>query len=250
MPMLSRRQFLKATGTVALATTTTAGTAAADHYEHQPQHVSLEFDQAFLEKHRPKLVFEKEAREKLIGLFGWVARSNEYEHDVCVYAASYTHQEGLSPFSAALAAPLSDSHLGDHEFYYCFVAEDGTLDHVSYDAYHWIAERRTTDTIPVDGTHPVAKVVSPWHMFNHATTADQGELVDVDDLTTEFQAWLDNGLEDPLAPGTVVDPATMSMGGRPHWWRNDVGSFSFDAAYATALYRAGFLGAEESSLTL
>ena len=247
MQDITRRQFLATVGGSAVALSAVSGTVAADHFDHQPEHVRLTFDQAMLERYQPKFVMADASREKLIGLYGWVASSPEYEYDICVYGASYTHQEGLSPISAALYAPLSDEHYGDHEWYYVAVNKAGSVEKVVYDQFHWTAGKRAASMITLDDTHPVVRVIKPWHFYNHSgVTSDQGELVRVQDLTTAFDGWLDNGLEDSLAPGTVVDPARMLPGGRSHWWRSTFAGVSFLANYANAMAAAGVLGADKT----
>jgi len=54
-------------------------------------------------------------------LYGYVARSNEYETDMLCYWAQLTHQDGLPGVRA-------DSHLGDHDPIFVFVdSESGDV---------------------------------------------------------------------------------------------------------------------------
>jgi hypothetical protein len=238
-----------ALGTGVVASTVSAATdAVQEYYDAQPEHVTLSYDADALEAYAPYLSMESQAREKFLGLWGWIARSAEYEHDVYCYVALYSHQEGISP----LAGPLSDSHYGDTEWYYSLVDPDtGALADVVFDAYHWIAGKRSASTIPTDGEHPVANVVSPWHMFNHTATADEAFAVDgVADLTAKFPALIENGLDESLEPGTVVNPDRMTLGGRSHWWRDTVDGWSFDAAYARTMYRIGWYGADSANISV
>lgn len=245
----SRRDVLRGAGLAVAAAGGASVPAAAQsgdyaHWDTQPEHVTLSYSENTLLDYAPRLIMEPEAREKFIALYGWTATSPEYDLDWHVYVAKYTNQEGTVDGGFL---GFSDTHLGDTEWYY--VASDpetGETDRVVYDAYHWLAGKLRASEITLDGTHPVAKVVSPWHPYQHlGIDEDRAVAVDsVPDLTERFDGMLANDLAESLQPGTAVDPARMDIGGRSHWWRNDVGDFSFDAWYASMLYRLGFAGAD------
>jgi len=118
MAAVRRRQFLRGVGALALGGgVATAAAAQSDPIaEARPEHVTHEFDKPTLKQYRPQFVVREVDRAKLQGLYGFVARSPEYDTDCCVYYQEWSHQEGLSPF----APPLSDSHYGDHEPFYVF----------------------------------------------------------------------------------------------------------------------------------
>jgi len=245
----TRRNVLRGAGLAVAAAGGASVPAAAQtgdypHWDAKPEHVSLAYSEGTLLQYAPNLIFEQEAREKFIGLTGWTATSPEYDLDWHVYLAEYSHQEGVS--SGGGFVP-SDSHLGDHEWYY--VASDpatGETDRVVYDAYHWLAGKFRAAEITLDGTHPIARVVSPWHPYQHlGIDEDRAVAIDsVSNLTERFDGILANGLAESLQPGTAVDPARMDIGGRSHWWRADIGDWSFDAFYAELLYKLGFAGAD------
>ncbi len=254
----TRRGFLRGAGLAVAAAGGATIPAAAQtegdwpHWDAQPDHVTLQYSEGELLDHAPRLIFEQEAREKFMGLSGWTASSPDYDYDWHTYVAQFTHQEGISPF----ARLLSDSHLGDTEWYYVAADPDtGETERVVFDAYHWIAGRRTTSTLTMDGQHPVSRCVSPWHFYSHANTPveDAVAIEEVRDLTARFDGMLENGLAEDLQPGTVVDPETMDIGGRNHWWKSTVGDWSKDAALASTVYSLGFAGADDadaSALTL
>jgi len=213
------------------------------HWEEQPKDVDLSHDEQVLLRYAPRLVLSQDARTKFRDLYGWTATSPDYDYDIHVYVALYTHQQGLSPFTWM----LSDSHLGDTEWYYVLVdADTGETQRVIYDAYHWVAGRQSADAITMDGEHPVAKVVDPWHFYAHeGVDADSAmAFEEIEDLTEEFGPMLSNGLADSLEPGTVTDPVTMTA--RNHWWRDTVGGFSKDAMLATLVYDLGLIGADQA----
>jgi hypothetical protein len=226
--MVTRRGFLATVGAAAGASAGGvvgfASTAAAlPRGEYQPEHVSITFDETILERYQPRLVFEEDAKDKLIGLYGLLATSPEYDTNAAVYWASYTHQEGVSDL---------DSHRGDHEPIYVFYTDTGEIREVAYSAYHWIkAERYSIET-----ERPRFDVVDPWH--HYIATTEKGELVGVSDLTAEFEAWLSNGLDESLEPGSVVNP--WSMRSRRDWWRRGTFGLSFARQYANLRYWFGF----------
>lgn len=233
---LSRRALLASTGSLAVgAGITVAGRARGESVarsSYKPDHVTIEYDEDRLLKYRPRLWFSGDEKQKFINLYGWLASSPEHDSDVCVYWASYTHQEGVSEY---------DSHDGDHEPIYVFV-RDGAVEKVVYSAYHWL---RSISYAPVlDGTHALFRVIEPWH---HCTTDTvEGDLTSIGDLTGTFDRWLEEGLDPSLAPGTVVNPWIMTR--RDHWWRNVVAGVSFDATYVSLLHTLGAHNAEVTDL--
>lgn len=205
----------------------------ATHPDTQPDHVTLTYDESWLQTYRPMLVL-RELDVRPNSMHAWRATSTEHDLDVGCYWAEYPYQQGVSEY---------DSHLGDHEPIYVLVDGNGDVDSVIYSGYHWLAARTESPTL-YDGTHPQLYAVSPWH--HYLMTGEQGEFVDLEPLTESFSSWLDNGLEDDLDPGSVVNPWTMTA--RSDWWREDITGVSFNALYIRALYRAGFHGAEYTDL--
>ncbi len=242
----TRRDLLRGAAGVAAASVTLGSVTAQEEYDHwqaQPDHVTLTYDEPTLVSYAPRLEISQEAREKWRGLWGWTATSPEYDLDHHVYVALYTHQDGVG----SLGQLLSDSHVGDTEFYYVLSdPETGETRQVIYDAYHWVAGRQDASSITMNGKHPVAKCVDPWHFYAHGgADADAATAFDeVNDLTAEFGGLLSNGLDESLEPGTVTDPATMQA--RNHWWRSAVGNFSTDALLASAVYDLGWVGADQA----
>jgi hypothetical protein len=224
---MRRREFLQAAGAVAGGGTVFSASALGKHFDEQPEHVTLEYDESTLKRYRPELVMPAAAEEKLIGIYGWVARSPERDTSVAVYWASYSHQDGW--------LGNLDSHYGDHEPVYVFFDEDGVTQ-VMASIYHWIAGRAPGTEIPlVDDTHPQLRVIEPWHQYTAA--GQPGEFFDVDDLGTVFDSWLDNGLEESLAPGAVTNPWTMRS--RPDWWRRGTVGLSINATLVDAMMAVG-----------
>lgn len=213
--MVTRRQVLTGLGAATLG----SGVASASHAPDgeyaatKPAHVTIDFDRAALERYRPALDLGDSDRSRFHGLYGWRATSPEYDLDWHVYWAYWTHQTGVTDY---------DSHLGDREPVYVGV-RDGEVQTVLFSAYHWLKGSTAGAAIPLtDGTHPSLYVVAPWHHYSVGTPG-QGILPDVSDLGASdgLSAWLANGLDEDLVPGSCHDPARMLAEG--DWWRNDFG---------------------------
>lgn len=194
------------------------GMVSASHPDTQPGHVTITYDQDALHTYRPKLKLEQDDEDALLGLHGWIAKSNEYDYDWYVYFAEYSHQEGATSY---------DSHLSDREPAYVGVDPDtGDVQRLVYSGYHWLAARAQGSAIPMDDTHPALRVINPWHHYT-LSDPDRGRLYEVKDLNEVFEAWLSNGLEDDLAFRSVTGPATMRE--RSNWWQDDIGGLSITA---------------------
>lgn len=210
----TRRRFLKTVGAVGVGGAVLSTPAAGEHFDHQPDSVTLTYDEDVLNDYRPELVLSDDARPKFNGLYGWTATSPDYDTDAHVFWAEYSHQEGLSPFWGA----LTDSHYGDHEPLVVFSDSDsGEVEWLVASTYHWTAGKVSGEDASMNGTHPHLRAIDPWHQF---TAADRsGTFPEVHDLTQEFDSWLANGMEDPLEPGVVVNPWRMLD--RDDWWRDE-----------------------------
>lgn len=235
--MPTRRGLLRtvatgaAIGSVGLGATT--GSVAATHTDQQPDHVTISYDQDRLETYRP-LVVTSHLDVKPTALYGWIATSTEYDYDWYVYFAEYAAQEGVSSY---------DSHYGDHEPVYVGVA-DGSVERLLYSGYHWIRATAAGESIPLyEETHPALYVINPWHHYA-LDPQTRGSFVGVRSLVDVFEAWLDNGMEESLAPGTVVDPATMRT--RGDWWRLTAAGLSLNELYIRTLLTIGFQGADQA----
>ncbi|MFC4553538.1 MULTISPECIES: twin-arginine translocation signal domain-containing protein [Halorussus] len=232
MSQVSRRQFLRATALAGTVTAVGSTHVHADHGEHQPDHVSVTFDRVFLESYQPRLDLTavKTNPEDTLpkAIYGWKASSPEHSTDVAVFWTAYSFQAGLSPFG-------HDSHLGDHEPVYVFVDDEtGEVREVIYSAYHWLRGRATVPPL-YDGRHPEATVVSPWHQYSLGASPE-AEFVSVEDLLDVFNNWLDDGLEDDLAPGTARNPWKMSgRSGRRHWWREGRDGVSMNKLFYSSM---------------
>lgn len=201
---MKRRQFLKTTAATA-AGTTILGRATAATYDEQPDHVTLTFDRTLLERYRPRLVLRNVDIEP-DALYGWIATSSEYRYDWYCYICYYPFQDGVSD---------QDSHYPDREPYYVAVdPSTGEVARAVYDQYHYLVGA-TPAPATDDGSHPLARVIPPWHPYQ--PTTEIGQLVEVQDLHDRYLDWLAAGwaVHEPA----VVDPPTVQV--RGHWWSDD-----------------------------
>lgn len=230
-PAVTRRAVLTAIGAAATATTL-SGTAAADHSDAQPEHVSITYDQSYLETYQPVLQMQHADREKFLGLYGWVASSPEHDTNCCVYWAKYSHQE------APWWAPTT-GHYGDHEPVQVEIdAGTGEVSRVRASIFHWAKGEVDGLAAPMDGTNPRLKVMNPHHQYTAAAEDAPTEQHTVRDLTAEWDAWLDNGLETDARPGCSRNPWIMRH--NPHFWRK--GSFGLPSTDTLRMQMARSLG--------
>lgn len=240
MTGLSRRDILRAGaagGAAAAGLSAGTGTVAASHYDHQPDHVSLSYDEATLSTYQPLLVIDEEDREKLIAQYAWTATSPEYDTDCHVYWTAYTHQDGASPY---------DSHDGDHEPIYVFVdSQTGEVQEVLASIYHWLKGQADAAALRMDGKQVVLRVMHTYHHYTAASSESSPYEPRLTDLTGAFSDWLENGLEDDLAYGSVVNPWLMHS--RTSWWQRDYADISVEEFLVRARRAVGL--DEEGSLS-
>lgn len=213
--MPTRRGILRAgtLGTAAVGLSASAQLASATHPREQPDHVTIAYEPGTLATYQPYLDISQSSREKLIDLYGWVARSSERDTAVCVYWCSYTHQE------APWWAPET-GHIGDHEpIQVSFDPTTGEVKRVRASIYHWIKGEvlGSNAVLAESGTNPTLRVIDPFHHYtaqpDEKLTTDLGGVAD---LTKVFDAWLDNGLESDLLPGACYNPWSLET--ESDWW--------------------------------
>ncbi len=208
-----RRQYLRRAAATATATVGVTTTAAA-RFDGQPSDVSLSFDRGRLRQYRPLLdTTSVEAPINDPPVYAWVAESDLRDTDVLCYWAWYLYQDGLTE---------ADSHVPDREPVYVFVADDGAVDRVVYDGWHYLA---ATDRSPrlLDETHPWLFVVGPWQPYRRPTvneTTDTAQFPEVRSFKDQYRAWKDAGWAvDPVA---ALNPWTIEQKG--NWWGQDLGA--------------------------
>jgi hypothetical protein len=215
MPMPTRRQFLTSAGAaagVALAGPL-AGRARADHSGEQPAHVQLVYDQTRLHRYRPLLDMQYDDFDDLLGLYGWIAESPEYDTDVYVYWAQYSHQE------APWWAPGTGHYL-DHEPVQVEVdKQTGEVTRVRASIIHWVKGEVAGPAMPLgpDGRHPELRVFNPHHHYTAAAPDAPLREIEVQDLHGTYDSMLANGLEGSLVPGASREPWIMRY--EEDFWR-------------------------------
>lgn len=243
----TRREFVRGAGVVAASASIGTGSVSAEETSggrDQPDYIY--YDEAVLDRFKPMLITTDLEFEPV--LHGFIADAELAERDtsVCVFACRYPYQRGYSSM---------DSHAYDREFYYVSVKNLGTTDEyierIDYCGYHWL--RGTSKDPPTtDSGNPVAYVYPKHHHFSHQQAEvrfedapNSTEEYAVEDLTQSFPSWLENGLDDPLAPDVVFDP--WSVLDRSSWW-DDRGWTDFNTRLARAWYYIGIRGADGADL--
>lgn len=245
--MITRREFCRKAAAVTLGTAGASGVVAADHYDRQPEHVTLSYERDVLKKYQPKLVIDHLGVQPE-AMYGWVARSEAHETFVCCYFTVYTHQE-----SAWYIPTGGDAHFGDHEPVQIEVDEDtGDPERVRASIYHWQKEETHANRVPMDdsGNRPLLYAFKPHHHYRAAAPDESAVDIQLEDLTSVFADWLEgktsgDGLEDELKTSAMTNPWTMQT--ESSFWHNDIGSFSKTAAYVSVMRTTG-LGGEVGSL--
>jgi len=207
------------------------GQISQERLDTLPDHVTLSFNKSWLDAYQPRLILGQDD-EKFLGLYSVRATSPEYDTDVAIYWSKYTHQSGVTSY---------DSHWGDHEPCYCYVDSDtGELQTVVASVYHWLSGKATAATVPTNGNQPILRVINPWHQYTAGResprTQEKGvekllsesELLDID-VETKFEQILNNGLDEDLAFGSVLNPWIMLV--RDSWWQRNTWHFSSTESY-------------------
>lgn len=235
----TRRAFLATVGAAAVGTSTAAAQTDDALADATPDHVQRSYDEELLKQYRPLLVTRDLGSNTPTALFAYVSRSPEYDHTILSYWAEYPYQEGIVGY---------DSHFGDHEPVILSVNEQkDELVEVVYSGYHWMAAWTESPPVVEDetGTHPTMYVYEPHH--HYTLTAESGVEVELQHLSDDrLQAWLDNGWDEHIHIPALTTPWVMTgRNGRSDWWKDDVGSFSFEAALRRIWFRLGWYGADD-----
>lgn len=207
--MPTRRQVLAGLG-AAVVGTTSSGTASATHDESQPAHVTIEYDEDWLDTYKPKLDRSQQVRDKFLGLYGWKASSPDYDTEIGVFWCSYSNQEGYTSL---------DSHRGDHEPVLVEVdAASGDVETVAASIWHWQQERVEPDQTRMDGTNPLLRIDDRHHHYTVAPPTASPEVLDVKDLRGAWSDWRANGLEEAVVVGASLNPWIMES--QRDWWQS------------------------------
>lgn len=207
---MERRQYLgrlakyTSRAGLVLAGSMSLAAAASPVYDHQPDHVTLRYDEGALNRYRPRLVVNH-LDVDVSAVYGWAATSPEYDTDMYCYWVFYAGgQEGVSD---------ADSHVPDREPVYVEVdSSSGGVRTVHKDVYHYLNEPTPSDAMPMDGTHPKLRVLKPWHPYKPTPT--DGALLEVSNMHSVYETWLE--LDWTVHEPSVVNPWRLPP--RGHWW--------------------------------
>lgn len=223
----SRRAVLATAGRgiagVGVLATTAAPTAAEIDSDAKPDHVSITYDEARLERWQPFMSMSAETRRELTGIYGYVATSPEWDRDVLCYWARYSVQEGFLWW---------DSHQYDHEPVYVFLdssadepAPPSALELVKYAAYHHYSGSLEPELGDLAGsrqssdeTH-VAFDLNPRHHHYRVAEAGSGIHPPLRSWPAARPEWKAYGFYSDTSREAVDSP--YSMRDRAHWWRDE-----------------------------
>jgi hypothetical protein len=225
-----RRGFVGAlAGSAAVVGGLTTTQRARAAYDQQPEHVTLEFDNALseLRNYRPALDLSAlDIRPDTdTPIYAWKHSSPEWDNGDTVFYSYWVWysagQEGVSE---------EDSHVPDREP--VIVERDvpsGDIRAVHYDEYHYLVG----STVPVldesnGGQHPVLRVVNPWHNYSPAETAEGTELLSLTSMDATYEDWLKNGWE-AHRRSVLVPPVALARG---NWWATSMFGLNRNASIA------------------
>jgi|AntDeeMetageno50_2_1112565.scaffolds.fasta_scaffold00968_4 hypothetical protein len=260
----TRRQFLGATAatTVGLSTLLSgSATAQVDtaEWEYKPDHVTLSFDQTELEAYQPKFETSRDARRKMVDLYGFKAESSEWDVDVYAYWLRYNFQNSATDSLGTLSSLLSfggpDSHFRDHEPSYIFVDPEGTPDKAVVTGYHHYAldipfddALWTEDRLAGTRSHVHLNVVDPWHHYksvpppaDESTATLLESTVDLENWLEARDPWVDNGFYANSHAPAIENPFVM-YNDRDTWWADG----TVDKQLAPLWITLGLGGARDS----
>lgn len=246
----TRRSVLKSSGAAVVAPPAFLGFGDSpppqDRYDVPPTgDVTLEYDEAFLQRHRPAFVTSWETRQQYRGLYGYKATADEYDYDVACYWSQLTHQNDASLWGVTTPAV----HLGDHEPIYNFISkETGESEHVVPTVYHHIGIKNDSASRfqyvshhAGEATHPVVRIVDGYHHYKPVESENWAvENFELKDWTAVEPTWADHDFYARTYNPAVRNPEVMLE--RPAWWDDG----TTDYWLARQWYRLGRGGADDA----
>lgn len=246
---------------VATCATLLTGQAVAStetDYEWEDGHddIQREYDEEEVRTYLPRFDISREARERLLGVYAWIARSPDHETDAYSYWLRYSHQdpasEDLGLLDRALGALASDAHLWDHEPATVFVDPDsGEVDRVVVTGYHHYPLETEGTVAPItadhtaDETHLELDIVDPWHHYRFNEDKDGADItntVDLESFIAVRDTWEDRGVFDRSSRLAVDNPWAIADGRVDSWWAEG----SRDARAARIWHLLGLRGADRT----
>lgn len=260
----TRRQFLRATAgaaSVGLLTGPTTAQVDTSDWAYKPDHVTLSFPRGELEAYQPKIATSRDAREKIIGLYGFKAESEEWDLDVYSYWMRYSFQESATDSLGSVSQLLSgggpDSHFRDHEPANVYVRDDGTPDKAVVTGYHHFAldipfdssdTLWTEDRLTATRSHVHLNVVDPWHHYRSVPPPAEDSRATLLESQFELSNWLDarDGWKDngfySHSHGPAIENPFVMYDERNTWWADG----TVDKQFAPLWIKLGLGGARDS----
>lgn len=256
---LTRRAFLGSAAAVgsSLVIGSVGATTRSDYsWLDDGDDLTRRFDRDELERYLPRFDISRESRDQLIGVYGWIAESQQHDTIAYYYWLRYTHQdpvlesEGL--LERALGVLASDAHLWDHEPAIVFVdPSSGAVEEAIVTGYHHYplivdgtSAPLTSDAIDQE-THLELEVIDPWHHYRlnrDNSGADVTNIVALRDFIEVRDAWESRGIFDSSSRLAIDNPFAMKDNRRSSWWDTR----SRDARAARIWHWLGLYGADET----
>lgn len=253
----TRRSFIGLVG--AAGVSLVAGTARAEvntdyRWRDGGDEITRRFDRDELVEYLPRFSISRSAREQLIGVYGWIAESEDHDTDAYYYWMRYSHQDPAAddlPFiERAMGVLATDGHLWDHEPSIIFVDPDsGAVEEIVVTGYHHYPLKTTDPPLSSDvsdqETHIELEVIDPWHHYvlnSDKDGADVTNTVALRDFLEVRDQWESRGIFDRSSDLAVDNPFAMKEGRRDSWWKEG----TRDARAAWLWHRLGLFGEDET----
>ena len=259
----TRRTFLStavAVGTSALLPKVRAEPDTDYSWRDDGDDIIRRYDEAEMREYLPRFDISSHAREQLIGIYGWIAESEQHDTTAYYYWLRYSHQdpivEDLGLLERAFGVLATDGHLWDHEPSIVFVdPASQSVEAAVVTGYHHYplqVDRRvaplTADVLDAE-THLELEVIDPWHHYRLNASKDGADLTNTVPLHNFIDVrdrWERRGTFDRSAALAVDNPWSMRDGRQKTWWKEG----TRDARAAWLWYRLGLYGAHETDAEL
>lgn len=255
----SRRGVLAAAGATGVSLLVGGVAASSDSdgdWEDGGDEITRTFEEDEVRQYLPRLDISRGARDRLIGVYAWIARSPDHDLDAITYWMRYTHQDPgaaeMGRLDRVVGVFASDAHLWDHEPATIYVDPDsGDVERVIVTGYHHYPLEASAENAPFSADHSAAathaelEVVDPWshYRFNgDRDGADVTNAVDLNSFLDVRDSWNTRGVFDSSSRLAVDNPWAIKDGRVDSWWAEN----SRDARAARIWHLLGLRGADET----
>ncbi|UTF52747.1 twin-arginine translocation signal domain-containing protein [Natronosalvus rutilus] len=212
-------------------------------WEHKAESTTIEYDEWYLRNYQPQLNMALEERDRMNGMYAYVARSEEENTDVLCYWV-YLDRE-----SEADEKIRTGSDLGDHQPIYVFVNDAGKVEKIVYSAFHWYTATITPGPDVLwqdrkdDPAHAAFEMTPHGHFMFNAT--EPGDFYELKPWPEVRDVWKNNTFYSRSKPNTIENP--WEIGAHDHWWAESFDTL-YDRLYVKLGQWFGWYGADEADL--